>query len=409
VQRSSGEHGEKTEIARFRCAGDINDRPAYRRIDHHGVEERLFWMESQRGAALPKMGRWMLVRLKDDGAGIGSIVARSHADDGSSWASLWPWGVEKCGWERTTCETFGMQLGDAEYVSDERMVVRMTSPSFCFIGVENAPFDVSGIFEARGMTNGRVYYIQQMKNALSDSSGGLAVWFAEDRGQWVITGSDKLGDSTQVAARISSRAWWPWEAHLTSNSSPGLMGAAMLAAMPPWHEGAAMLSSLRNHWQMSDRRGNFSAMKEMAVEPQHEKQVAVSAGEGAEHPFIGEYLYAGLLSSRPYFLQQRKSAKKNARFVLWYAEDAERWVITNDYRLLDSTTVDARAEDSAWMPWEVTGPWEVCDGQGGFVTDILLRVAISNAELPKTGSKKKTAKLKADASPSQTSGSEHEN
>ena len=61
VQRSSGEHGEKTEIARFRCAGDINDRPAYRRIDHHGVEERLFWMESQRGAALPKMGRWMLV------------------------------------------------------------------------------------------------------------------------------------------------------------------------------------------------------------------------------------------------------------------------------------------------------------------------------------------------------------
>lgn len=400
----------KTEVARYRCAGDINSRPAYKRIDREdGVEERLFWMESQRGPALPRMGRWMLVRLKEDGSGIDNLLAQSHADDGASWAALWPWCVEKGGWERATEKTFGLNLADAEMRVDKPMHVNLVSPSVSFSGMADAPYDVDGIFEGRGMTNGRVFYMQKLENALNASVSSLALWFAEDRGQWVITTQDKLGDSTQVLARIASRAWWPWEAHLTSSSSPALMGAAMLAAMPPWHEGAAMLSSLRASWEMSDQTGKFRVLKEMAVDLIHDKQVAISAGEGAQHPFIGEYCYAGILSSRPYFLQQRTDAKTRARYVLWYSEDSENWVITNDFRLLDATTVDARVDDSAWFPWEMVSCWQVADGQGDFVTDILLKVAISTAALPEKktqSSKKKTTKLKTGSEASVTSGSE---
>jgi len=393
------------EVARFRCAGDIHNRPAYKRIDRDdGVDQRLFWLESQRGRALPREGRWLLVNLKDDGTdgGIDNIIARSHNDGGESWASLWPWEAQKGGWERATCKTYGLVPGDAEFLLDKSLWVRMLSPSISFVGTEGAPVDVSGTFAADGMTNGRVHYIQELKQALSDA-GSLSIWFAEDRGQWVVTGTDKLGDSTQVLGRISSRAWWPWECHLTSNSSPTLMGAAMLAAMPEWCHGAAMLSSLRATWEMSDAQGKFQAVPDMAVDLNHAKDLKVTAGEGAQHPFLGRYRHAGLLSSRPYFLQDRKDKKSPVRFAVWYAEDAENWVITNDYRILDGDTVDARADDSAWLPWEVVSCWEVSDGQGDFIDDILLKVEVSQREHSRSNKKSKPNKTRVKPSPSESS------
>mmetsp|Transcript_40615 Transcript_40615/g.63570 ORF Transcript_40615/g.63570 Transcript_40615/m.63570 type:complete len:547 (+) Transcript_40615:79-1719(+) len=370
-------------VARFRCAGDVNERPAYRRVhSEDGIDQRLFFM--------PKMGRWLLADLKEDGGGIQTIVARSHFEDGTSWASLWPWGVEQGGWEKATCPTMGLQLGDAVFEQDKDMRIRMISPNIYFTGLEGAPIDVQGIYEGRGMTNGRIYYLQQFENALSEKAGSLALWFAEDRGQWVITDADKLGDSTQVVARIASRAWWPWEAHLASTSSPALLGAAMLAAMPPWQEGAALLASLRPTWEMSDERGKFRKLKDMGAQFEQHKYAHVTAGEGAQHKFVGNYSFAGLLSSRPFFVQDRKNRRKCLRFALWYAEDVERWVITKDYRLLDGNVVDARVDDSAWFPWDVNASWEVADGQGDFVPDILLRVTFLK-EAPRKRKKQKSA------------------
>jgi phage gp46-like protein len=258
----------------------------------------------------------------------------------------------------------------------------MISPNVTFSGDAGELESIKGIYEGRGMLNGRVFYLQQLENAMSETVKALALWYAEDRGQWVVTGADSIGDSTQVVARISSKAWWPWEAHACGNTSPALLGAAMLAALPPWHEGAALLSSLREKWQILDAMGKVSTPKDMQVECIHYKYAVVSAGEGAQHKFVGNYEYAGMLSSRPFFLQTQKNKRKPTRFALWYAEEAERWVITNDFRLLDGTVVDARAEDSSWFPWDVACPWEVADGQGDFVADILLKVAFRE-ESPK--------------------------
>jgi len=399
----------KLELARYRCAGQINDRPAYKRIDRDdGVEQRLFWLEKDRGPALPRQGRWLLVELNDEG-GIDCIVAQSHCDDGCSWASLWPWLAEKGGWERATEKTFGMIefVNDKQFAHDPAMGIRMLTPGVTFAGCDGAHFGVAGTYSSGGMCNGRCFWIQRMTDAMSDKACSMALWYAEDRGQWVVSAADKLGDSTQVVARIASRAWWPWECHLTSCSSPGLMGAAMLAAMPEWIHGAAMLSQLRTSWELSDAKGVFQQAKEMEVICTTEKQLVITSVESSMHPFLGEYVYAGLLSHRPYYLQV-KTGKKVTRYAIWYAEDEERWVITNDYRLMDGTTIDARCDDSAWFPWEVTGSWDVADSMGGFIQDTLLKVAISRTPLAtlKANKKEKASAKKKNATSKSSGGSE---
>merc|ERR1711879_115645 len=97
----------------------------------------------------------------------------------------------------------------------------------------------------------------------------------------------------------------------------------------------------------------------------------------------GEYDRVGLLSARPFFLQAQRESEPSAkgkterlpRYALWYAEDEEQWVITEDFRLLDPTSIDARATDSSWFPWDISElRWEIADGQGGFIEDINLAV-----------------------------------
>jgi len=292
---------------------------------------------------------------------------------------------------------------DKQFTHDPAMGIRMLTPGVTFAGVDGADFAVGGTYASAGMCNGRCFWIQRMADAMSDKACSMALWYAEDRGQWVVSGADKLGDSTQVVARIASRAWWPWECHLTSNSSPALMGAAMLAAMPEWIHGAAMLSQLRTTWEMSDAKGVFQPAKDMEVVCTIEKQLVITSVESSMHAFLGEYVYAGLLSHRPYYLQV-KTSKKVTRYAIWYAEDEERWVITNDYRLMDGTTIDARCDDSAWFPWEVAGSWDVADSMGGFVQDCLLKVAISRT--PLASLKKKASAKKKQANSKSSGGSE---
>merc|ERR1712050_336078 len=105
------------------------------------------------------------------------------------------------------------------------------------------------------MTNGRVFYVQRLQDATlggQGDTGPLCLWYAEDRGQWIITPAEQLGNSLVALARIASRAWWPWETHLGGSTSPALMGAVPFATLPEWHGGATVLASSRANWEVAD-------------------------------------------------------------------------------------------------------------------------------------------------------------
>jgi len=401
---------------RYRCAGQMNGRPAYIQIG--GERLRLFFM--------PKQARWMLAKIGDEG--IKTLRARSVPDDGSSWAELWPWEVMAHGWEVPSVPTIGLEDGDAIWSTDSAMEVRLSSPPVRIsCDGDGAPVDAyfCGYYEPRGMNNGRVYYVQLLETGSFEegNTGPMCLWFAEDRGQWVLTGPERLGDSRVVRARVPSRAWWPWEAHLGGTTSPAAVGAVPFASMPVWQGGAAMLASSRANWEVPGPDGAFNTVRGMRVELISSKRLLVVGHKKAKHAFLGEYKQAGLLSSRPFFLQAwagdetadqkgapsdtgeeaeeasegattaRETEKEQGdeeeeeeeeedeeeifaapppRFALWYAEDTECWLITEDYRLLDEVTVDARVKDTAWFPWEAGV--EVADGQGGFVAVAGLRI-----------------------------------
>merc|ERR1719329_1492815 len=107
----------------------------------------------------------------------------------------------------------------------------------------------------------------------------------------------------------------------------------------------------------------------MEVEMIFPKSAEVKAGKGAQHIFLGVFSYSGLLSSRPFFTQVKKKSEGRGCHVLWYAEESNQWVITADFRFLNTSSVDARVGDSAWFPWDVDIPWEVLDGLGDFIQD----------------------------------------
>lgn len=368
----------------FRRSGFVHERVAFRRTgdtDDPGITSLwIFWM--------PKQGRWLLANVKPGGTGVQSVVARSLADDGSTWACFWPWEVEAEGWESPTADTIGLEDADAIWVPNRDIAVRLASPAIVIGTVDDLgapPVIICGFYEPRGMANGRVYYVMVPEDiSLERSTGPMCLWFAEDRGQWVITAPELLGDSSEVLARIPSRAWWPWEAHLGSNTCAAGLGSAPWATMPPWHGGAALLRGARVNWEVADPSGQFREANGMVVEIDCPDQAQVWARREASHPFVGVYERCGLLASRPYFLQTRASAKEARkkgrmdgdvpRYVLWYGEDNEQWVITEEFRLMDELVVDARCKDSAWMPWQAATTWEVSDGDRGFVSDIYVRV-----------------------------------
>mmetsp|Transcript_49437 Transcript_49437/g.139136 ORF Transcript_49437/g.139136 Transcript_49437/m.139136 type:complete len:521 (-) Transcript_49437:3-1565(-) len=377
---------------RFRGSHAIHGRPAYSEV---GGDLRLFWM--------PKMSRWLLAAIGD--AGIKHIVARSRADDGSTWSSMWPW--EHQLWDMPTAFTIGLSDGDATWVpADGRVAVELASPPVTISGdPAKVPRSLVGLYEPRGMAHGRTYYVQRLEDiSLENSVGPKCLWFAEDRGQWVLTDPINLGTSTEVLARIASRAWWPWEAHIGGNTSPAALGAAQFACLPEWHGGATILASARAAWEAAEASGAFHAAKDMAVSMVAPKSFVMKANRMSTHPFLGDYDYAGLLSSRPFFVQRPKEAGMEAtasahrdtfktssvsqigqsatqpndhRYVVWYVEELEQWVVTEDFRFLDFITVDAKVTDTCWFPWEAPTGWEISDGAGAFCVDPHLR-----AELP---------------------------
>eukprot|EP00930_Biecheleria_cincta_P094972 TRINITY_DN8680_c0_g1_i1.p1 TRINITY_DN8680_c0_g1~~TRINITY_DN8680_c0_g1_i1.p1 ORF type:complete len:541 (+),score=80.10 TRINITY_DN8680_c0_g1_i1:51-1625(+) len=365
----------------FRRAGFVNGKVAFKRAGDDADPEvpslRIFFM--------PKMGRWLLASTKE-GAGIETIIARSHVNDELNWVTLWPWEVEADSWESPTADTVGLDDADAEWQPNRDILVRLSSPGINIGAVENydaPPAIICGYYEQRGMANGRVYYVMvPVDTSLSKTTGPMCLWYAEDRGQWVITAPELLGDSSAVLARIASRAWWPWEAHLGSTTSAACISAAPFATMPPWHGGAALLAGARVNWFVADENGGFREAKNMVVELDCAHELTVLAAETASHPFVGDYAMLGLIGSRPYFMQTQEAAEDAqgaegsdaARYTMWYAEDTEAWVITEQFRLLDELVVDARCRDSSWFPWQVAMPWEVSNGDSDFVVDINVKV-----------------------------------
>ncbi|CAK9026483.1 Dipeptidyl peptidase 8 [Durusdinium trenchii] len=109
----------------FRRSGFVHERVAFRRTgdtDDPGITSLwIFWM--------PKQGRWLLANVKPGGTGVQSVVARSLADDGSTWACFWPWEVEAEGWESPTADTIGLEDADAIWVPNRDIAVRLASPA----------------------------------------------------------------------------------------------------------------------------------------------------------------------------------------------------------------------------------------------------------------------------------------
>eukprot|EP00933_Yihiella_yeosuensis_P037105 TRINITY_DN30973_c1_g1_i1.p1 TRINITY_DN30973_c1_g1~~TRINITY_DN30973_c1_g1_i1.p1 ORF type:complete len:535 (+),score=85.89 TRINITY_DN30973_c1_g1_i1:26-1630(+) len=363
----------------FRRAGYINERPAFRRVGDDDNPElaslRLFFM--------PVMGRWLLALVKPGNGGVQKIVARSLYEDGSTWLSLFPWECEVNGWETPSADTRGLDDGAATWATDPNVSVQLNSPAINIRTIDNwnAPPEVlCGIYEHRGMVNGRCYWVSRIEDvSLGNSAGQKALWFAEDRGQWVITGPELIGDSRAVLARIASRAWWPWEAHLSSTTSQNMIGATPWASIPPWHGSANLLSGAKVNWEVANeqagyREGGFRDARSMVVEMITPEKITVLASAAALHPFVGTYDRSGLLTSRPFYTQTLEAAEaamgpEACRYVLWYSEDSESWVFTEEFRFLDDLIVEARCNDSAWAPFQVAMPWEVSNGQEGFVVD----------------------------------------
>lgn len=363
----------------FRGAGEVNDRPAYQEVSDDSL--RLFWM--------PKMARWLVASLRSaqDGGGIAFVIARSHPDDGSSWASMWPWEARL--WDESTCPTLGLVDGDASWVTAAQtsFLLDLCSPAVTISGnPEFVPDSLVGTYEPKGMANGRVYYVQRLDDIdLENSVGPKCLWFAEDRGQWVITDPTGLGESKVVCARVASRAWWPWEAHLGGSTAPATMGAVPFDCLPEWFGGATILAGSRAPWEIGEPAGGFHKAKDMAVNLCSPTKIKLKARQNATLDFIGTYEKRGICSSRPFFVQDVGKTDQDPEaeddgpehlHALWYTDELEQWVVTTDYRMLDPCVPELRVHDTAWFPWEVTSTWEVADISGGFIKDTNVAVQV---------------------------------
>eukprot|EP00929_Paragymnodinium_shiwhaense_P019847 TRINITY_DN13403_c0_g1_i2.p1 TRINITY_DN13403_c0_g1~~TRINITY_DN13403_c0_g1_i2.p1 ORF type:complete len:534 (+),score=106.05 TRINITY_DN13403_c0_g1_i2:127-1728(+) len=378
--------GGQVSTMRFRCNGQVYDKPCFRKVKESAdpdseQEVRIFFM--------PKQGVWLVATLKlDEGGGVEHVLAKSYDDDGASWIDMWPWSVDQGAWELPDRPAVLQETADGGEVTwkvDRLAKVQLSSPPVEIVG----SLLFNGVYEPAGMVNGRTYFRQNLENSNFSAAGPVCLWFSEERSQWVLTGPDQLGDARVVRARIASRAWWPWEAHLGGCTAPGVLGATAFAAAPPWQGGAAMLASSITAWEeLADADGGLEKAPDMEVRAIFEKKcVFASKLPDSKHAFLGEYKYAGILSSRPFFMCTDPNPLAHRRFCLWYSELAESWVVTADYRLLDIMAADARAEDSAWFPWEISVPWQVADGAGGFLFDKFTYVAAvenSEADIPPT-------------------------
>lgn len=371
-------------LATYRCSGMVNGRPSFISTQHAVFGRlRLFF--------LPIMGRWVLAAIREDGTGIETVVARSIPDDHSTWVSQWPWAVHRDGWERATAKTIGLSEGDASFTLDRRISVRLSSPDVTIHGASDPR--LGGTFEACGMANDRVYYKRILEHSKHEHGGLMCIWFAEDRGQWVISPPERLGNSRLVIARISSRAWWPWEAHIGGTTSPVCLGSAPFSASPPWQGGVKLLGASCRRWEVANDSGGFTEDRGMSVKAMFEPRLRLTAGAEAVYPFLGAYEISGLLSSRPFYrqvpgslppaasLQAIVAEKVPPNFVLWYSEEHLRWVVSAEFRFMDHHSAEARVDDSTWVPSDTTAVWEVPDSVGGFASDpFLSAVVIPNGE-----------------------------
>lgn len=73
---------------------------------------------------------------------------------------------------------------------------------------EEAVYPFLGSYRKAGVLSSRLFFVQNR----DDGKTAYVVWYAEDRMQWVITGSTQLLVSSAVNARTGPEcAWFPWE------------------------------------------------------------------------------------------------------------------------------------------------------------------------------------------------------
>merc|ERR1719316_49879 len=136
---------------------------------------------------------------------------------------FFPWMVCQGTWEVSHDPTAG-KLG-ADFQRDMEMKVSIVSPDICVVGAVGELANLNGHYMQQGELNGRACYTHKLQEFTIDGGGPLSLWFAEERGQWVFSTPESLGNSKTVLARVASRSWWPWEAHLGGSTSPVMGGA----------------------------------------------------------------------------------------------------------------------------------------------------------------------------------------
>lgn len=373
-------------LATYRCSGTVHGRPAFKSIEDSVFGPMCLFF-------LPKMGRWIIAAVRADGTGTETMVARSIRDDGCTWVSQWPWAVQRDGWELADVQTIGLSEAGATFALDRRISVRLSSPSVTIQGSSDSR--LQGVFEPCGMVNDRVFYQRVRQHSKHEHGGAMCLWFAEDRGQWVVSTPELLGDSGLVVARISSRAWWPWEAHLGGTTSPASVGATPFSAAPPWQGGAKLLGASCRCWEataehdLARSHGGFVEDRSLRVQAMFEPRMQLTAADTSTFHFLGSYEMAGLVSSRPFYRQVPGTLPELAQhaaligtipaplFVLWFSEEHQSWVVSAEFRFLDHASAEARVRDSTWVPWDASGLWEVPDSMGGFVADPSLSATLA--------------------------------
>eukprot|EP00746_Dinoflagellata_sp_MGD_P072146 gnl/MRDRNA2_/MRDRNA2_29305_c0_seq1.p1 gnl/MRDRNA2_/MRDRNA2_29305_c0~~gnl/MRDRNA2_/MRDRNA2_29305_c0_seq1.p1 ORF type:complete len:527 (-),score=83.39 gnl/MRDRNA2_/MRDRNA2_29305_c0_seq1:109-1689(-) len=351
-------------------AGLINGRCLYRHADPAAKAVQIVWDAKQR--------RWLIaetdVEAGEKGAGgIRTVIARSFEREGAL-AAL-PWQNPPGTWEVSN-DPLALMGGD--FLLDNIFKVSIMAPDVRILGATGPLAALNGVYGQNGELNGRACYRHKLEEFSVDTGGPMSLWFSEDRGMWVFSTPELIGNSDRVCARIQSRAWWPWEAHLGSSTSPSMAGSVPASDVPVGKCVAEGLAATRVSWEIADGTGGFSIDTKLHVRLEHDQEaVFQSRGTAARYAFLGRYTCAGMLSGRPFFLQHAQPGDFHG--ACWFSEEDNQWIITEDWQLLDKAAVNCRSPDCAWFPWDVMASWEVPDGTGGFLKDTNLVFGASAA------------------------------
>jgi len=347
----------------YSYAGLVQGNCLYRQENPDAQAVQMVWEANQKRWLIAETDKEAGKKGAEDVGGIRAVLARSSRREGPL-ASL-PWQSPPGTWEVSN-DPLAVMGGD--FIPDKALKVSILAPDVRIVGATGPLAQLNGLYGQHCELNGRACWRHKLGEFGTVETGGpMSLWFSEDRGQWVFSTPELLGNDNKVCARINSRAWWPWEAHLGTSTSPGMLGSLPAADVPVGLSLAEGLAATRVCWEVADGRGGFSMDTKLRVMLEFEDDaVFQSTGPNARYAFLGRYACAGMLACRPFFLQ---SPDADYHGVCWFDEEDNYWIITEDWQFMDKQAVNARCPDPAWFPWAVKASWEVPDGSGGFLKD----------------------------------------